>query len=717
MTNFITVCFWICLIFASSIESISAQVVHHKIKVTFTPGNREIYVVDTLEVNNNFGARNNSFWLNSNFKIDSETGTGNYKKPVAIKDDGEYSGRRKYYISLASDQKLPKQIILSYRGSLVKGAGSESLSKYTIGDSTDSLKIFLSNASCWFPVFESSLFTYDMCIEHDSTLNVLCVGKKSRNDRHSDSRKQTFYRCEFPIEDAYIVAGRFTVYHKTIDGIDFNAYLLSKDDGIAEKYLTAASGYIKLYESIIGKYPFSSFSLVESTDEVGLGMPSFTIMGSKILRYPFIINSSFPHEILHNYFGNSVYTNYSDGNWNEGLTTYLADHLFSEQSGNADEYRKSALQKFTDFVRPENDYPVSFFTSKKNPVDEAIGYNKSMMIFEMLRREAGDSLFKESIAYFYRENKFKLASFSDIRKAFEKICNSDFSAFFEQWLKRKGAPEISIGNISAKQVGAIWHLEFTLKQNQKEDPYKLKVPVYISLKNSDIVKAIDVELSDRSEVFKISLDDEPVKIDVDPAYNIFRKIDKSEHSQTLTRVYGAKDAIIVLPSAGSFVNEYAAFAQGIKNTYSSSRRVASIVYDNEIDKLPANNCWVIGVENKFANISENLKQFDESTHDFAVQLKEGLQNSAVVYTFSNKNDSGFCNVFVSSPNKESLELLRKKIFYYGKYSYLLFSQASLENTMKGIFPVVNSSLSRWINVSFKDKVKAKRKERKALVIK
>ena len=31
-------------------------------------------------------------------------------------------------------------------------------------------------------------------------------------------------------------------------------------------------------------------------------MPSFTLLGSSIIRFPFILNSSFPHEILHNWW-------------------------------------------------------------------------------------------------------------------------------------------------------------------------------------------------------------------------------------------------------------------------------------------------------------------------------------------------------------------------------------------------------------------------------
>jgi aminopeptidase N len=36
------------------------------------------------------------------------------------------------------------------------------------------------------------------------------------------------------------------------------------------------------------------------------------------------------HEIVHQWFGNSVFADFEKGNWHEGLTIYFADHLDEE---------------------------------------------------------------------------------------------------------------------------------------------------------------------------------------------------------------------------------------------------------------------------------------------------------------------------------------------------------------------------------------------------
>ena len=74
---------------------------------------------------------------------------------------------------------------------------------------------------------------------------------------------------------------------------------------------------------------------MENFWETGYGMPSFTLLGPQVIRFPFILTSSYPHEILHNWWGNSVFVDYPTGNWCEGLTAYMADHLMKEQVGSS----------------------------------------------------------------------------------------------------------------------------------------------------------------------------------------------------------------------------------------------------------------------------------------------------------------------------------------------------------------------------------------------
>ena len=177
-------------------------------------------------------------------------------------------------------------------------------------------------------------------------------------------------------------------------------YLHDRDDALAAKYLAATAQYLEMYRELIGPYPYRKFALVENFWETGYGMPTFTLLGHDIIRFPFIITSSYPHEILHNWWGNSVFVDYESGNWCEGLTAYLADHLIAEQRGAGDEYRRSTLQKYRDYVREGRDFPLTAFRSRESASTEAVGYGKALMAFHMLRMEIGDRRVPQGVAAF-----------------------------------------------------------------------------------------------------------------------------------------------------------------------------------------------------------------------------------------------------------------------------------------------------------------------------
>ena len=176
-----------------------------------------------------------------------------------------------------------------------------------------------------------------------------------------------------------------------------------------------------MYRSLIGPYPYAKFALVENFWETGYGMPSFTLLGPSVIRFPFILTSSYPHEILHNWWGNSVFVDYGQGNWCEGLTAYLADHLIQEQRGTGATYRRNTLQKYRDYVTSGRDFPLTEFRSRHSAATEAVGYGKMLMGAHMLRLKLGDQKFVQFLQRFYREQRGKVATFADFRRVAEGV--------------------------------------------------------------------------------------------------------------------------------------------------------------------------------------------------------------------------------------------------------------------------------------------------------
>jgi hypothetical protein len=182
----------------------------------------------------------------------------------------------------------------------------------------------------------------------------------------------------------------------------------------------AVERYLRLYEDSIGPYPFEEFSVVSSPTPTGFGMPTLTYLGVDVLRLPFIRDTSLGHEVLHNWWGNGVRPDYGRGNWSEGLTTFMADYAYREQAS-AEAALEMRLAWLRDFAALGSaaDRPLAAFTSRTHGAEQVVGYHKAAMVFLMLRDSIGTQAFDRALRAFWREHRGGVASWDDLRAAFE----------------------------------------------------------------------------------------------------------------------------------------------------------------------------------------------------------------------------------------------------------------------------------------------------------
>ena len=450
-----------------------------------------------------------------------------------------------------------------------------------------------------------------------------------------------------------------------------------------------------MYESLIGPYPYAKFALIENFWETGFGMPSFTLLGSRVIRLPFIVNSSYPHEILHNWWGNGVYVDYASGNWSEGLTAYLADHLIKEQQGKGVSYRQQALQKYTDYAAKDKDFALTEFRSRHSSASEAVGYGKSLMFFHMLRKKLGDKVFIQGLKALYQQQKFKVTSFSDIQDVFEKVSEVSLQAFFDQWVKRVGAPMIKLNDVEFSDNKRGYLLSFTLNQIQSSDLYALDIPVSIVLESGEIIYKT-LSLNTASDTYKIQLDSRPARLDIDPEFDIFRKLSAQEIPAAFTQVFGSNKVSVVLPSNTSprLDKTYAAFAQQIKHMGSAQ---VEIIKDNQLSKLPQDNAVIlIGWKNHF--LDDFKKQLSKQSIAFLAEkiIIDGTTVSTKNLSIALTTRQGKQQLplsFIATDTADALNGLARKLPHYHKYSYIGFTGNVPTNTLKGRWPVNQSSLS------------------------
>ncbi len=557
--------------------------------------------------------------------------------------------------------------------------------------------VFLSGASVWYPHIDATQVTFDLKVHLPKAWKSMSQGEQLDTRPASGSRPVEHWRASNPQQEIYLIAGPFNAWSSVDKGVTAMVLLREPDAALARKYLDATHQYIALYDALIGPYPFTKFAMVENFWETGYGMPSFTLLGSRVLRFPFILSSSYPHEILHNWWGNSVYVDYDSGNWSEGLTSYLADHLIKEQRGSGSEYRRNALQKYTDYVSREGDFPLTNFRSRHSARTEAVGYGKTLMLFHMLRQQLGDATFKQGLQAFYQQYRFRVAGFSDIQNSFAAVAGEPLDDFFRQWVQRAGAPQLSISTARAEREGHDYRLTAVIEQTQPGLAYQLTLPVAVHMDGVEQAYQTRVKLTDKQQTLSLTLPARPVQLDIDPQFDVFRRLHRNEIPPAVSQAMGAEQVLVVLADNTPAELKQAYRALALQWQQEKPGHV-EVVVDSEVQTLPDDRAvWLFGWHNRFRpQLNAALQAYDFAASGDKVRiagttLTPQTHSLAVLGRQPQSPDQALG--WLAADSAAALPGLGRKLPHYGRYSYLGFTGTAPDNVLKGQWPVVNSPLT------------------------
>jgi hypothetical protein len=678
--------FAVILLSGCSHSNDSTQQIHRNINVILDPSNASIHVTDSIVFPEE--TEDTTFILNKNFEVSAN---GAKIKALYFNESEVFRHYRLTQISPGS------KVQLSYRGKLPTTiTRSKNIMPKVIFDPGF---FYLDGSSAWYPRFkEFPYFSFSLNVEKPDGWEIISQGKRTAKNN------ATHFEITKPQDDIYLLGGKYQRYSKDLQlshrDIQIEVYLFESAPELAQKYLDKSAEYITEFSNIIGSYPYSKFAVVENSYQTGYGMPGFTLLGSRIIRFPFILNSSLPHEILHNWWGNGVYVNYQTGNWSEGLTAYMADHFYQKKIGKDVEYRRKALERYANFAANQADFPLVEFTSRHNESSQAVGYSKSMMIFHSLREQIGPQRFDENIKKFWEKFKFKPASFDDVISTLASGSEIDTKQFMHQWLNREGAPGIEVDAISVERQGSVYQLKLDLIQTQPGRAFTFQLPIHIKTLSSEDPVIQSVVMDEKKLPLTFKLDELPATVSVDPDFNTFRLLSPKERPASLGRLFGAEQQYIVIPSKAdeSMVAAWEALAKQWNRLYNN----VAIVKDHEINDLPDDApVWLVGWENDF--LQKSAEHFSSSVYRLSVtqnslNVDDDLflsdQHGLVVLDINNsKPPLGF----IAANNVETINQLARKLPHYKSYGLLVFDGMSHKNILKMHLPVINSPLKINLN--------------------
>jgi aminopeptidase N len=635
--------------------------------IELDPGTRRLAVrADLLPASRDF-----RFELHEALDVSAASVDG---KPLAVRPAGRVGSIRAWRVALpqaaerlhleyagilpALDRKLDHRDVVQGLSPMASPEGS-----------------FLPAGGAWYPR-PAALFAYRVTVSVPGDQRALVPGRLESEELPADGSSHYRARFEFaqPAEGIDLMAGPWVVRERTMprtagEPLRLRTYFFRDLDavpGLADAYLDDTRRYLERYGEEIGPYPFSEFSVVASPLPTGFGMPTLTYLGAEVLKLPFIRASSLGHEVLHNWWGNGVYADYAQGNWSEGLTTFMADYAYKEAES-AEAARAMRLGWLRDFAAvPAGDrQSLAEFRSRTHGAAAAVGYGKAAMLFVMLRDAIGEETFRRGIRTFWQAQKFRTASWSDLRAAFEGASGRPLKTFFEQWVGRAGGPAVKIAGAEAQRTAGGARLTLTLEQNAPA--YALHLPVQLVFPDRAQMRWIDVAVERQAVTLEVG--SMPTGVRLDPELQVWGVLGQEQLPPILRQWITARGPRLAQASAAPEVREAAAaLAQRIFEAQPQAVAPAGIAQGGEPVLLAGLHADV-----DTALARAGLPPRPEHL---------ASRGSAQVWTVS--GPAGAPVAVVSARDAASLRALLRPLPHYGAQSWLVFEDARLVE--RGVWP-------------------------------
>ncbi len=511
---------------------------HHHLIVTLQPHNHSLTAEDTITFHHPVGIPDVlELYLNKNFLIDEIRLNDSIISPEKDQIDIQtQDGEHRLQIPLHGTEHLGSSpsITIRYHGMIDDQPKGTPGLRFTSPDKTTGYigpeGVYLTSETLWFPTVIDALATFQVRTTVPSGWESVTQGKETS---HITSQGQTTseWNMPRPTEALTLAANQFVKKERLWNGITLATYLFPEDAQLAEQYLDATVMYLDMYTQLLGPYPFSKFAVVENFFPSGIGLPSFTLLGNRIIKRGYTQPYSLGHEIVHSWFGNSVFNHFSNGNWVEGLTTYLSNYYYEEvhaSEGTALKKRQQMSFEYNLYATGEKEYPVRKFHHKETRIDNAIGYQKTAMLFHMLRQEVGDEHFFNGIRMLIKKWTEKHADWAAIQQIFTETTGRDLSWFFTQWVDQSGAPSINVAKTEViENIPTPGQFSVNVTLAQEKPYYRLQVPIVMYFLDGT-TQHTRTSIHGKKQVVNILTPARPTQVLIDPDFMVLRRLTRSQ---------------------------------------------------------------------------------------------------------------------------------------------------------------------------------------------
>lgn len=556
--------------------------------------------------------------------------------------------------------------------------------------------VYLSSETGWYPDLAGSLASYALTVEIPGGWTTVSQGrggaKQDCTKPRSDGSCVSLQTWTSGVTEALtLVANRFTVTTRDWKGANGQAvrlatYLFPDDAALADEYLDATVKYLDTYVPLLGAFPFEQFAVVENFFASGLGMPSFTLLGSGSIKRHYTQPYALGHEIVHSWIGNAVWNRPESGNWVEGLTTYLTNYYWHElihDDRQAREQRRLMLQGYSLYVTPQLDYPIAAFQRKSDERDNAIGYQKAAMVFHQLRLEIGDEAFWRGVKQVVADLSGRHADWQDLERIFTQTSGRELRWFFGQWIERPGAPAVAIAEATASpnrdQPGAY---RLRVRLTREGGAFRFILPLAIVMEGSTTLVA--VALAAEQHDVELVVPAEPLNLSIDPDFMSLQRLKREQLAPVLNLFMTdqRKAMLPLFPDSAAPFKELVARIEA-QDAQAPTKLKTTILPVDIVALPPSGSVLIVATSDRHVQVQSLLA---DACGDLATVGPEGFRiagtlyegrRMAVLLSCHRPDAPGSVVTLLYAMDPAAAAKVARLLFFYGWQSAVVFDEGTV----------------------------------------
>ncbi len=305
------------------------------------------------------------------------------------------------------------------------------------------------------------------------------------------------FQTNTPVKYLTFLVGKLSLVQQSEGSLPISSYIASDVRAQKKNLLEEVRRILNFYEECFGPFPFEGLRVVQRLWMTGGGHSpaSFVVInnlprssnGEKGLDLVFTGKSPvdltqwkeyfLAHEIAHQWWGQALtWARYRDQWLSEGMAQF-ASALYLRSKYKEEAFSR-ILKKFATWTEKKSAFGPITLGSRLSYLDfeayQAIIYNKSALVLNMLHDLLGPKVFFAGLKEFFEQRKFSAATTSQFRQAMEKVSGRDLDAFFSLWFDSHELPSLRVSH-SVFQTEAGDFLKIAIHQEGKAFVFPLWV--------------------------------------------------------------------------------------------------------------------------------------------------------------------------------------------------------------------------------------------------